>query len=125
MTCPKCGSEDVRHSQKPHSSDLIQGIGGKAAYRCRKCRERFFGTPSDSAGSKPRRKPLRTSSLAQKLNSKKANRIKRRITVVAVFLGVFLIFLLLLRYLTTERPTESSLLQTHWLHVPSSAGPAG
>ncbi len=112
MTCPKCGSEDVRHSQRPRSSDLLQGIGGKAAYRCRKCRERFFGVPSAYAGSKPARKPLRPISLASKMNSKKANRIKRRMTAIAVFFGVFLIFLLLLRYLTTERPTESSVRQS-------------
>ena len=42
MSCPKCGSHDVRRSHGEDTWAAIQRIFGRWPFRCRSCRARFF-----------------------------------------------------------------------------------
>lgn len=42
MNCPKCLSDDCRHSQRQGSIDFLPGIAGLRPWRCRECQARFF-----------------------------------------------------------------------------------
>ena len=46
MDCPKCGSDDIRVSHHAHKKDVFHHLCGQEAYRCRKCRHRFYGPKS-------------------------------------------------------------------------------
>jgi hypothetical protein len=109
MICPGCNSPDVRVSQQVHWSDVFQRLLGCQAYRCRKCRRRFYApafsglTPSTvgQPGS------IHTSALIASTRNKR--RLIRRLIAIVIFTVMFVIFWFYLRYLTTDRtPPDSS-----------------
>jgi hypothetical protein len=59
MICPNCGSPEIRRSQRSSWADIVQQFRGQDAFRCRKCRNRFYALRSavDDPGSiKPSRR---------------------------------------------------------------------
>jgi len=44
MTCPKCGSSDVRRSHTEGIAAAMLRVFGKWPYRCRSCRSRFYNS---------------------------------------------------------------------------------
>ena len=42
LTCPNCGSRDVRRSKQEGVFALLQRTFGRHPFRCRNCRIRFF-----------------------------------------------------------------------------------
>ena len=95
MTCPKCSSTDVRTSQSSRWDDLFQRVRGRDVFRCRSCRLRFFVAAPVGAGAKPE-------------GHRRKQRLRRRLLVIAIFVGAFMIFWYFLRYITTEKDSPSS-----------------
>jgi hypothetical protein len=42
LTCPKCGSTDVRRSRSAGVVAFLFAVFGRWPFRCRSCRTRFF-----------------------------------------------------------------------------------
>jgi hypothetical protein len=110
MTCPECGSSEVRASRSTRWSDIFQRVRGREAFRCRKCRLRFFASSSTVSvapvteqvvRSKRTRRPTRHTS------SRTKQRLIKRLVVISIFAVAFILFLFFLRYLTTERMPAS------------------
>ncbi len=107
MTCPECGSSDIRESRSAHWSKLFQQIFGRQPFRCRKCRRRFFASdstasaPERAANSKDTRRPARL------MTTRTKKRLVRRLIVISIFSLAFVLFLLFLGYLTTEHMSSS------------------
>jgi hypothetical protein len=109
MICPQCGSTNIRNSRRARWGDVFQRIRGLAAFRCRKCRQRFFASDSAEPGqerivqSKQSHRPKRL------ISSQTKHRLIRRLIVIAIFTVAFALFWYFLRYLTTEpRPASDS-----------------
>jgi preprotein translocase subunit SecG len=106
MTCPECGNSEIRISQRAHWGDIFQRVRGRQAFRCRKCRRRFFAPLSPQSGldqgfqSKHSTRPKKLFSTRRKKN------LVRALAVLSIFAMAFVIFLLFLRYLTTERAPD-------------------
>ncbi len=101
MTCPSCGNTDIRLSQHSYWGDTFQSIFGRMPYRCRKCRHRFYssGTPAVAEGPKGSRKAHLVT--REELKSKR-RRLLRGLIAIAIFAVMFVIFLMILKYLTTD-----------------------
>jgi hypothetical protein len=58
MICPNCSSSEIRRSQRSSWADLVQQFRGQDAFRCRKCRNRFYAprTVVDPGTVKPSRR---------------------------------------------------------------------
>jgi C4-type Zn-finger protein len=99
MTCPKCGSEDIRSAQRTQWADWFHRARHQRAWRCRKCRLRFYAR-AEPGTEQPRhqrkRERMRGSKALQRL-------------IVQAIIGVILLFVfyVFLRYLTRE-PAASS-----------------
>jgi hypothetical protein len=108
MTCPTCGSLEIRESRSAQWSDFFYRLGDRSAFRCRRCRNRFFA-PGD-AESTPvlAPSPRRAGHGRGILNSRSKKRFMSRLLVISIFGAAFLVFWFFLRYLTTERPPSSN-----------------
>lgn len=102
MTCPGCGSSEIRASHSANWSDVLKRVGGREAFRCRKCRLRFFArkfaapaAKQESSASSRRAAPL--------VSTRTKKRLARRMVAVVIFAAALVIFLFFLRYITTER----------------------
>jgi hypothetical protein len=109
MICPTCSSPDVRVSQRTQWNDFFQHLLGCQAYRCRKCRLRFyapgFAALTASAAGSP--SSLHRGHVAPSVRNRR--RLIRRLIAVAIFTLMFVIFWFYLRYLTTDRvPADTS-----------------
>ena len=116
MTCPHCGSTDIRSSKRAHLGDAFQRFRGLEPFRCRKCRKRFFASESSLSDgerivvSKATHRPVKLMSVRKK------QRLIRQLIVIAIFAVAFALFWFFLRYLTTERmPTSDSGALTTYL----------
>jgi len=100
MTCPKCGSEDIRSSHQTQWSDWFHRARHESAWRCRKCHARFY------ARAEPGTEPPRHS--RKRRERKRGSKTLQRFIVQAI-IGVILllVFYVFLRYLTRE-PAASS-----------------
>ena len=107
MTCPKCGSSEIRLSRHAHSMDALHRIGGDQPYRCRKCRHRFYSSEvlvvGDSESVRPAQGSRHTPGSSWLRSSRSRKRLKRGLIALTIFVAMFVIFWLFLRYLTTER----------------------
>jgi hypothetical protein len=45
MTCPKCGSIDIRPSRKSNFFGYFLVMMGRQPFRCRSCRVKFYRRP--------------------------------------------------------------------------------
>ena len=62
MNCPQCGSDEIRKSQSSSWADIVQQLRGEDAFRCRKCRKRFYASRAGVGTvlpSRPRRSKSR------------------------------------------------------------------
>lgn len=102
ITCPACGSADVRASRRARMTDVFYRLRGQEPFRCRSCRRRFFAAlPADQ---RQRHEAERKRSHRSKLNrSARGGRRRVRLQItLSIFAVAFLLFLLFLRYLTTR-----------------------
>jgi hypothetical protein len=113
MICPGCSSPDVRASQQNRWSDAFQRLIGCQAYRCRKCRLRFYAPELSEVTVGVTTSPgsIHRSQLVTNPGSRK--RLVRRLLAIAVFTVMFIIFWFYLKYLTTDRtpPDNSQMIQ--------------
>jgi hypothetical protein len=107
MVCPQCGSAEIRDSRSTHWNDIFHRVRGLEAFRCRKCRQRFYA--STTSESVPKQVvQAKNSHRPKKLMSERSKkRLVRRLVVVTIFAAAFIIFWFFLRYLTTERMPAS------------------
>ena len=108
MTCPRCGNSDIRHSQTSRWSDVLYRALGRDAYRCRKCRRRFF-LPGDL--------PIATHIKGQFEHSHKTSKrlefirrklLVRRLIAIAVFVLMFSVFGLFLLQMTKDHSAANN-----------------
>lgn len=95
MNCPKCGSAEVRRSHHHKTRDLLESPFGRIAYRCRKCRNRFY---ADNDGTPVQHRP-RSRNSGPKRGTR---RLRRWMVEAAIFAIMLLLFLVFLRYVTRE-----------------------
>jgi multidrug efflux pump subunit AcrB len=107
MTCPKCRSSEIRASRSSRWSDIFQRVRGREAFRCRKCRQRFFASQSSALGSQQVVQSKHTHRHSRLMSRRTKKRLSRRLIVIAIFAVMFVIFLFFLRYLITERMPAS------------------
>ena len=119
MTCPICNSPDIRVSQHPHWNDVFQRMVGRQAYRCRKCRNRFYASDSFVPIIGKTGRTNRARGISGHVSTRQRRRLVGRLIVVAIFVVMFALFLLYLRYLTTDRP-QSEDSRTTWILSASS-----
>jgi len=106
MICPQCTSSDIRRSSSASWKDDLQSLWGRHAFRCRKCRHRFYALPStqpiesDEPGL-PRKVPI------DKLSKKwKRRRLLRWVIASAVIFTVVSLFGLFLNYISVDHPSK-------------------
>jgi len=106
MTCPKCGSNNLRQSRSGNWLDIFHRAARQDPFRCRDCRHRFYASNSGETAD---------SSTTDAKSSKRSHRPKpwigkrtrRRLVEAAIFVAMLLLFLVFLRYLTQERTPPS------------------
>jgi multidrug efflux pump subunit AcrB len=121
MTCPQCGSSDIRTSRHARWSNVFQRIRGREAFRCRACRKRFFASPSTDPGPQQAIQAKQTHRHAKLISTRSRKRLVRRLVVISIFALAFIAFLLFLRYLTTEKSPsqDSGAVSSHLTSSPS------
>jgi len=128
MICPSCGDSAIRFSQHSYGSDAFQSLFGRMPYRCRKCRRRFYSSqtlPATSDGKKVSRRPHLDP--RDEIKSKR-KRLLRGLIAIAIFAAMFIIFLMILNYLTSEkgppkevgelRPSSANVVNADALPLP-------
>ncbi len=70
MICPNCASSEIRRSQRSSWTDVVQQFRGQDAFRCRKCRNRFYA-PRAAVTDPKAIKPSRRRRSGGKANLKK------------------------------------------------------
>jgi hypothetical protein len=86
---------------------------GRKPYRCRKCRHRFYSseTPPPAAEGSKRSGRAQLDPLHEAKRRRK--RLLRGLIAIAIFAAMFLIFLMILNYLTSDKgaPKEIGEIQ--------------
>ena len=102
MTCPECGSSEIRRSRSGKLKDVFQRVRGREPFRCSKCRDallRHMVSPElafkETAHSQLGRRSL--------WNSRIKKRLAKRMIVISIFAAALVIFLIFPRYVTTEQ----------------------
>ena len=109
MTCPKCGSSDIRASRRARWSDVFHRVRGRETFRCRSCWKRFYASDSTESGLENVDKSKHTHRPAKLMSTRSKKRLVRRLVVISIFAVAFLLFWFFLRYLTTEKnPSQDS-----------------
>jgi len=108
MTCPYCGNSDIRRSESSHWSDGLHRAFGRDAYRCRKCRQRFFLPRSAQITTHATRKSDRSGKAGKRLDFRRRKRLIRRLITIAVFVVMFGMFVLFLRHITEDHTPASN-----------------
>jgi len=105
MTCPKCGSSDVRKSSSPRWCDVFQRVLGREAFRCRGCRKRFYASASVSILKQVVPRTSKRSRRFLRASAKK--RLARVAVTLLIFAVAFCLFWVVLRYfMAFKNPTE-------------------
>jgi uncharacterized membrane protein YvbJ len=122
MTCPECGSTDVRTSTKSNWRDAIHQPFGQEAFRCRRCRHRFYASASaETIAAVQAHQSTRKHHQNNLMSARARKRLVRRAVVITIFLLAFLIFWFFLQYLTKE---PSSPQDPKSMYTPVAALPA-
>lgn len=104
ITCPVCGSAEVRLSRSKRRTDVFRWLRGRREpFRCRNCRRRFFASLSTIETKKRAVKPASRRRSKRYLSRRTKKRMIRTLIMVCVFAGAFILFLIFLRYMMTER----------------------
>jgi hypothetical protein len=110
MNCPYCDDSDVRLSERFDWWFVFHRAFGQKAYRCRKCKQRFFSSEDlalPEGHPKRGRTPAKSAKSMTALQRKK--RRQRIIITIAVFAAMFFFFWLFLRFLMMERKDSGEL----------------
>jgi hypothetical protein len=108
MTCPQCASSDIRRSNNSSWKDVLPRLRGRQAFRCRKCRHRFFAQASaQPATSDPDRHAAKIKGDPFSKQWKK-RRLFRTIIGVAVIIAMLSLFGLFLRYIAEDHPPKDN-----------------
>lgn len=120
MTCPKCGSSDLRHSSSPGWGDAFQRVLGRDAYRCRGCRRRFYASSSNSR-SKALVPPTTSKRSKRLLKASARKRLARLAVTVLIFAVAFGIFWVILRYFMAPKISteDTGAVRTYQVRIPS------
>lgn len=101
MICPNCGSSEIRRSQRSSWADIVQQFRGQDAFRCRKCRNRFY-SPRAAVADPVSVKPSR------RRRSKSKGSLKKRLqlagTVVLVLAASVLTLLWVIQMVVGTKP---------------------
>lgn len=109
MNCKKCGSANLRFSQKKRWTDPFQRLIGREAIRCRKCRLRFYVFRNSTLAKELAARNGERAGSSPISRGQRRRRIVKCLIVIAVFALAFGLFWLFLRYITTEHvPSEDS-----------------
>jgi hypothetical protein len=109
MNCPSCGNSEIRPSQHSYWSDSLQRMIGRAPYRCKKCRLRFYSSeapPSILLGSN---RAVDANRSTHEINKSRRRRLLRSLIAIAIFAVMFLIFLILLNVLTADKGSQKDV----------------
>jgi hypothetical protein len=116
MTCPKCGSQNLRLSRQSEWLDMLHVAARHKPFRCRDCRQRFYAHQSgeqsklaDAAKVSHRPKPLL------------AKRTKRRILEAAIFTAMLALFFVILHFLTQEKAPSSDAAYARPIAYPAAS----
>jgi len=107
MICPRCNSIEIRVSKHLHWDDFLQRIRGREAYRCRKCRFRFFALPVSELDLAAVHQSTHSNRPKMLISTRARKRLAKRLVVMSIFAVAFIIFWYFLRYITTERMPAS------------------
>ena len=120
MTCPICGSSDVRQSSNPHWGDVFQRVLGKDAFRCRGCRTRFYAS-SKGSNSKQVVPPAPSKRSRRFLKASARKRLARMAVTFLIFAVAFGLFWVVLRYfMAAKNPTDDTgAVSTYQFRIPS------
>jgi hypothetical protein len=121
MLCPQCGSSDILTSRRKQWGDLIHRVRGKGAFRCRKCRLRFFATASSEVAAAPASRLTHRHRPHSSKGSKTKNRTFRRTVVVLIFVAALVIIWMFLHLLTPESPPSTDSGAIHSLRTLTAA----
>jgi transcriptional regulator NrdR family protein len=105
MNCPLCSNSDIRRSHSRYRDDVFQGLLGREAYRCRKCRHRFFMHRSASAAVQVPKNTASKSGGSRPIDTRKREYLVRKLIQVAVVIVMFSLFGLFLSRLAVDHPS--------------------
>ncbi len=108
MTCPHCGNSDVRRSHSSQRGDVLHRAFGRDAYRCRKCRLRFFLPRYAQIATHAKKKSNRSGKAAKLLDFRQRKRLTRRLIAIAVFVVMFAMFGLFLQHIMEDHPPANN-----------------
>jgi hypothetical protein len=106
MSCPKCGGSEVRPSSHAKWMDRLRAPLGQRAFRCRKCRFRFYTSPGPAPAAEAAA-AKHTKRSRQPEGKRGRKRLRRWIVEAIIFAVLLLLFWFFLRYLTREQPASS------------------
>lgn len=106
MTCPQCSSSSIRPSSHSSWKDILPRLRGREAFRCRKCRHRFFALPSTQIPVNNPDQPSRKIKHDKLSKQRQRRRLFRRIVTVVVVVVTFSLFGLFLHYITADHPSK-------------------
>ena len=106
ITCPSCGSSEVRASRNARMTDAFHRLRGREPFRCRSCRRRFFAALPPAEKQRLAAEPKRSHGSKLHLSTRRRKRLIRLLIMISIFAVAFILFLFFLRYLTTERQPE-------------------
>ena len=103
MICPNCGSSEIRRSQRSSWADIVQQFRGQDAFRCRKCRNRFY-YPRAGVGEPGSVKPIRRRRSGGKSSLKKRLQFIGTVTLVIAASTVTLLWIIQIAVGTRPAP---------------------
>lgn len=108
MTCPQCASSDIRRSSTSGWKDVLPNLRGRQAFRCRKCRHRFFAPPSAQLAAGDQGRLQRKIARSKLSKQSKKRRLFRGVITAAVIVAMFSLFGLFLHYITVDHPPKDN-----------------
>lgn len=89
--------------------DGVRRVLGHEAFRCRKCRHRFYASNSATPDSVPQPSKSRSSKRRRHRDPGFRARLWRRMVWITVFTVAFFVFLYFLRFIISERAAPDEL----------------
>jgi hypothetical protein len=108
MTCPQCASSDTRRSTTSSWRDLLPSLLGRQAFRCRKCRHRFFAVLSTRSASNAPDRPHGKVPFGKLSTQWKKRRLFRGVITAAVIVVMLSLFGLFLHYIAVDHPPKDA-----------------
>jgi hypothetical protein len=102
IVCPACGESDIRLSRRAKWNDLLLRIRSQYAWRCRRCRIRFYAPAGEASAGTPRREKSKSSRHKHEGSSRGTHPWRRLLIQGSVLLGTLIVFGLFLIYIAQE-----------------------